>query len=290
MGEFLAEIAGRVLWSIPVGIVLWFVARRLSTVVPSRQRVPASSTDRVRPPWQRAVGLVVAAGLLWALATGLGWLITRVWRPVRDLDVAIIDWFGAHRTDAGTTLALAIDYIGDTPGIVAALLITAPIAHALTRRWTPALVLVLAAAGETIIFLLVQSVISRARPDIEHLAVEPATSSFFSGHVAATFATYACLALLVISWGNSPVRFAAVSLAIVLPLAVAWSRMYQGMHFPSDVLVSLIIAPLWLAACWWALRPGPHGESVRFGAQARSEELPAAPRRARAQHPERQRS
>lgn len=290
MGAFLAEIAIRVVWAIPVGIVLWFVARRLSSVVPSQGLAPESSTDRIRPAWQRAVGLLVAAVLVWALAVGLGWLITRVLSPVRDLDVAIIDWFGAHRTDAATTLALAIDYVGDTPGIVAALLIAAPIAHALTRRWAPALVLVLAAAGETAIFLVVQSVISRARPDIEHLAVEPATSSFFSGHVAATFATYSCLALLVISWGRSPVRFAAISVAIVLPLAVAWSRMYQGMHFPSDVLVSLIIAPIWLVACWWALRPGPHGESVRFGTRAPSEELPTPPRHARAAHPERQRS
>ena len=287
MGEFLAEIAGRVLWAIPVGIVLWFIARRLSTVVPAPRGLSASSTDEVRPPWQRVVGLVVAAGILWGLAIGLGWLITRVLSPVRDLDVAIIDWSGAHRTDAGTALALAIDYVGDTPGIVAALLIAAPVAHALTRRWTPALVLVLAAAGETAIFLVVQSVISRARPDIEHLAVEPATSSFFSGHVAATFATYSCLALLVISWGRSPARFAAISVAIVLPLAVAWSRMYQGMHFPSDVLVSLIIAPLWVAACWWALRPGPHGASVRFGAREQSDPQSTPPRHARAPHPER---
>ena len=290
MGDFLAEIAGRVIWAIPVGIVLWVVARRLSTVVPLPGLASAASTGPTRPAWQRAVGLVAAAVLVWALAVGFGWLITRVLGPLRDLDVAIIEWFGAHRTDAATAVAIAIDYVGDTPGIVAALLITAPIAHALTRRWTPAFVLVLAAAGETAIFLVVQSVISRARPDIEHLAVEPATSSFFSGHVAATFATYACLALLVISWGRSPVRFAAISVAIVLPLAVAWSRMYQGMHFPSDVLVSLIVAPLWLSTCWWALRPGPRGESVRFGTRTRAEEHPAPPRHARAAHPERQRS
>jgi undecaprenyl-diphosphatase len=281
MGEFLAEIAGRVVWAVPVGVVLWFVARRLSSVVPSPTGVPASSTGQHRPAWQRAAGLLVAAVLVWALAVALGWLITSVLGPVRDLDVAIIDWFGTNRTDAVTAVAFAIDFVGDTPGIVAALLITAPVAHALTRRWAPAFVLVLAAAGETSIFLVAQFVIRRARPEVEHLAVEPVTSSFFSGHVAATFATYACLALLVISWGRSPVRFAAIGVALVLPLAVAWSRMYQGMHFPSDVLVSLVVAPLWLAACWWALQPGPRGESVRFGPRARAEELAATPRHQR---------
>ena len=267
MGEFLGLIAGQVGWAIPVGVVLWFVARRITSVVPSPAAAAETSSEPRRPTWHRALALLAIAAMVWALAVGLGWLITRVLSPVRDLDVAIIDWFGANRTDPATAVALAIDHIGDTPGIIVAMLIAAPVAHAVTRRWAPALVLVAAPAGETLIFLAAQFTISRARPDIEHLAVEPVTSSFPSGHVAATLVMYGCLALLITSWSTSPARFAAIGIAIVLPLAVAWARMYQGMHFPSDVLVSLTFASLWLGACWWAFSPGAHGATIRFGKQ-----------------------
>lgn len=255
MAAFLLEVAIEVAWAVPVAIVLWIIARRVTTRH-SPETSTASPAKTVRPGWQRAVGLVAAAVVLWALMVGLGWLITRALAPVRDLDVAIIEWFEVHRTGGATTLARIIDPIGNTPGIVATVLIAASVAHALTRRWSPPLVIVAAAAGETSIFLATQLTISRARPAVEYLAGEPSTSSFPSGHVAATIATYGCIALLVMSWSQSRWRVVAVVVAIALSLAMAWARLYQGLHFPSDVIGSYIFAPLWLVACWWAFRPG----------------------------------
>lgn len=263
MAEFLAEVAAEVLWAIPVAVALWFVARRLTTIVPSTKAVAESHGAAAPPAWQRALGLVAAAILLVALTVGLGWLVTTVLTPVRGLDVAIIEWLAANRTDSATLFAHIGDTIGNTPGIIAMVLIATTVAHAVTRRWAPALVVVAAAAGETSIFLATQLMISRPRPDVEQLAAEPATSSFPSGHVAATIVTYGCIALLMLTWSRGWLRFVAVAAAIGLCLAVAGTRLYQGMHFPSDVLASFVFAPLWLAACWWAFRPQPGGESAR---------------------------
>ena len=265
MAEFFADLALRVSWAIPVGIALWFVARRFTHIEAAAESGTETSAAGRRAGWHRPLVLLACLVLLWGLLMGLGWLITRVLGPVRDVDATIMDWFGTNRTDAATAVAVAVDRIGDTPGIIVVILIAAPVAHAMTRRWAPALALVLAPAGETTVFLAAQYLTSRARPDIEHLAVEPVTSSFPSGHVAATFVTYGCIALLMLSWSRGLARFVAVGLAVALPLAVAWARLYQGMHFPSDVLVSLAFAPLWLAACWWALGPASRGELVRFG-------------------------
>ena len=277
MAEFFADLALRVGWAVPVGIALWFVARRFTHLESSAAAGTGKSADG-RPSWHRPAVLVGILVLLWGFLMGLGWLITRVLGPVRDVDATIMDWFGTNRTDAATAVALAVDRIGDTPGIIAVILLVAPIAHATTRRWAPALALVIAPAGETTIFLLSQYLTGRARPDIEHLAVEPATSSYPSGHVAATFVTYGCIALLMLSWSRGPARFVAVCLAVALPLAVAWARLYQGMHFPSDVLVSLAFAPLWLAACWWALQPGSRGQLVRLGRAPDADPHEAQPR------------
>ena len=277
MVEFLVGVAAEIGWAFPVAVVLWFLARRLTRIEASAS---AARTGAGRPAWQRAVGLVAIAAVLWAFLLGLGLLITTVLTPVRDLDVAIIDGLVESRTEPLTVLAHIGDQIGNTPGIIAMVIIAATVAHAVTRRWAPALVVVAAAAGETSIFLATQVAISRARPDVEQLAGEPATSSFPSGHVAATIVTYGCIALLVLAWSRGAVRVVAVAAAIALPLLVAWARMYQGMHFPSDVLASFLFAPLWLAACWWAIRPHPKGETVRIGraADADVENAPAPAR------------
>nr|WP_304693129.1 phosphatase PAP2 family protein [Microcella sp.] len=280
MIEFLAGVAAEIGWAIPVAVVLWFIARRTTRIVPATTPTTTAREKSFLPGWQRAVGLVAAAAALWALMIGLGWLIATTLEPVRDMDVAIIEGLVASRTDPLTFLAHIGDQIGNTPGIIAMAIIAAAAAHGVTRRWSPALVVVAAAAGETSIFLATQLAISRARPDVEQLAGEPATSSFPSGHVAATIATYGCIALLVLAWSRSAVRVVAVTAAIALPLLVAWARMYQGMHFPSDVLASFLFAPLWLAACWWAIRPHPKGETVRIGraADADVENAPAPAR------------
>lgn len=280
MYEFFAEVAAESGWAVLVAAGLWLVARRLTHVVgPTEQSTPADEKS-VRAAWQRAIGLVAAAVALWGLLIGIGLLITEFLAPVRELDVAIIEQLVDGRTETATFFAHIGDQIGDTPGIIAMVIIAATVAHALTRRRAPALIVVAAAAGETSIFLATQLTISRARPDVEQLAALPATSSFPSGHVAATIATYGCIALLVLSWSRGPERVIAVVVAIVLPLGVAWARMYQGMHFPTDVLASFVFAPLWLAACWWAIRPQSRGETVRLGrATAPDAEQEPAPAR-----------
>lgn len=160
MGEFLAEVDAEVAWAIPVAAVLWFIARRFTAVVPSGLTTATAPGPAGRPTWQRARVLVAAATALVGLTVALGWLITSVLMPVRDLDVAIIEWFAANRSDSATAVAHVGDTIGDTSGIIAMVLITTSVAHAVTRRWAPAFDVVAAAVGETSIFLATQSVIS----------------------------------------------------------------------------------------------------------------------------------
>src|SRR6478672_11476094 len=130
MVEFLAGVAAEIGWAFPVAAVLWFLARRLTRIEAS---AGSAGAEAARPAWQRAVGLVAAAAVLWAFLLGLGLLITTVLTPVRDLDVAIIERLVESRTDPLTALAHIGDQIGNTPGIIAMVVIAATVAHALTR-------------------------------------------------------------------------------------------------------------------------------------------------------------
>ena len=91
--------------------------------------------------------------------------------------------------------------------------------------------------------------IDRRRPAVPHLDSAPPTSSFPSGHVAAAVALYGALAVVVcLSSRRGWLRAAAIVLAIGIAIAVGLSRLYRGMHFPTDVLGGALLSVLWLTA------------------------------------------
>src|SRR6185437_831804 len=116
--------------------------------------------------------------------------------------------------------------------------------------WRESAVLVLTVTGQLFIFLLVTATVHRLRPAVAHLDPAPPTSSFPSGHTGAAVALYGCVAVIVLRelrrrhrhWGA-----ALATLFVVIPLAVGSSRMYRGMHFPTDVLAGATAGAGWLA-------------------------------------------
>lgn len=79
------------------------------------------------------------------------------------------------------------------------------------------------------------------------LDVAPPTSSFPSGHTAAAFALYGCIAILVLGiYGRRPATRVAAVVLFCLPVVVGLSRPYRGMHYPSDVLAGALAGGLWL--------------------------------------------
>jgi undecaprenyl-diphosphatase len=75
----------------------------------------------------------------------------------------------------------------------------------------------------------------RARPHVSHLIALPRSGSFPSGHAATSFACATVLAAAVPRW-----RFAF----LVLAAAVAYSRLYNGVHYPLDVVAGAVLGAL----------------------------------------------
>jgi undecaprenyl-diphosphatase len=113
--------------------------------------------------------------------------------------------------------------------------------------------------GELTIFLLVTSTVHRHRPTVPHLDPAPPTSSFPSGHTGAAVALYVGLAVtLLIVTRDDAARPAFVALACLLclvPVVVAISRVYRGMHFATDVLAGALAGGLWMAMVVRTLLP-----------------------------------
>ena len=196
------------------------------------------------------IALVLGAFVLVeAVLLALGLLVTRVLAHSalhRD-EIAFEHAVEAHRTPWWNQVTGFGTVLGATETVIA---LTAVGCVVLAwRGHGPRLpvFLALAVAGETALFLLASLVIDRLRPGIPHLDGAPPTSSFPSGHTAATIALSCGLALgLARTHPGHPWRVLSWVLAVAVPTFVLASRLYRGMHWPTDVAASVVFTLLWL--------------------------------------------
>jgi undecaprenyl-diphosphatase len=89
----------------------------------------------------------------------------------------------------------------------------------------------------------------RARPEV-FFGLAPATYSFPSGHALFAACLYGSLALIISAVArHRMVRLVAPTATLLLILCIGWSRVYLGVHYPSDVLASYLVGGAWV----WAL-------------------------------------
>ena len=129
-------------------------------------------------------------------------------------------------------------------------------AVALLRRWGPHGFLLLAGlAAELSLFLVVNAIIARPRPAVVHLGGTAPTYSFPSGHTAAAFVIYGGIALMVaVGLRRWWVSFIVWTLALAITVAVAWSRVYRGEHYPTDVISGFLLGVGSLVAAVFIIR------------------------------------
>lgn len=161
-----------------------------------------------------------------------------------------------RRTPTMDTVSSVGSRLSDTFTCIALLVVMVLVLRWWLGRWRESLVLTVAIVGELLIFLVVTFVVHRDRPDVPKLDAAPPTSSFPSGHTAAAVAIYGCLAFIV--WrrmSNRTLAGVIVTLCCLVPFAVGASRIYRGMHHPTDVLFGAIGGGIWLLVVVSTLLP-----------------------------------
>lgn len=184
----------------------------------------------------------VPAALWYGVLIGVGLLIGGpFFTTVADAEDGIIPALADARTPLWDGVTHAVSTSADTFVIVGCALLLGLLLRWAVGGWLGAVVLWAGVAMQSTIFLLTTLVVSRPRPDVSHLDPAPPTSSFPSGHTGASTALYIGLALVVAGRIRRPaLRLLVVAVLALVPLAVAFARLYRGMHHPSDVVFGVL--------------------------------------------------
>jgi undecaprenyl-diphosphatase len=139
-----------------------------------------------------------------------------------------------------------------------------------------ALFVLVAIAGGVVLSEGLKHLFARPRPDLVAHLVEVQTASFPSGHAMLSAVTFLTLgALLAGTQGRRRLKAYVISVAIVLTLMTGASRVYLGVHWPTDVLAGWCAGAAWAMGCWllatWLQsrgrieQPDRNGRSGGFG-------------------------
>ena len=230
---------------------LSWVAER-PAVVWVRSRYPRQwhFLDRRLAPGE-ATGLALTLGVGMVLALGLSFrqLLDNVAEGdgIAVADRPVLRFVAAHREPWLVTTMQVISDVGSPAGVgILATVVGVTLAW-VRRSWLPLLVAWFGAAGIGMINLAVKGLVSRSRPPAAIAVLGADGYSFPSGHTIGTTAVWLLSAWMVSRWvirGHTSRDLLWIG-ALVVIVAVGISRVYLGVHFPSDVMAGWTLGAAW---------------------------------------------
>lgn len=207
----------------------------------------------------------LAAGLVALLLLPLAIAVRIGWQPIAGPDRRADD--RAHelvRSSSGLlSVTRAVTHLGD-PLVVTLLAVVGALVCWLLGRRRDAIYLIAVRLVVVAIGYAVKELVGRARPALAQPVAHAGGYSFPSGHALGAAALYTSLAVVAASVLRRRWRPLLVAVAVVVPVAVATTRVLLGVHFPSDVAAGLVLG--WAVALL--------GRSAEPGLEAEPEPAP----------------
>ncbi len=209
-----------------------------------------------------AVGLFLVAGIALILLAGLLFA-----KPADDVmegetqafDDAVLLWLNQHATPKLTGIALDVTALG-AGTVVWLVVIVASVFLWSTRHRYSAALLWISMIGAGLINSSLKAFFARPRPQLfEWRAPYAGESSFPSGHSMGSAVAYLSLAYMVARLETSKgLRRFTYVVAVIIIVAVGITRMYLGVHYPSDVMAGWAMGVVWMIFCALAI------EAIRY--------------------------
>lgn len=168
---------------------------------------------------------------------------------LKQYDRAFTDYVISYRTPRLTEYFKFVTDVGDFYGYLIVLSVFLLISLWFFKKWKLVLQATLVLALATGSNMMLKRFVDRARPGIEHL-VSVETLSYPSGHAMSAMAFYGFLIYLIYNFRiHKGVKFLLILLLAFLILSIGISRIYLGVHFPSDIAGGFIAGFIWVVFC-----------------------------------------
>lgn len=195
--------------------------------------------------WGRGAQLLLIGLLVWWLADAAseGDGLTAVDRPVWS-------WLVDHRNGVVTAVAKVVTEVGSTVAMGVLAVIAVGWLVVRERRCGDAALVAVVTAGAGVLVSVSKPIVGRVRPPVEFRLVAEANQSFPSGHALASMAVLGVLAVVFLPpVSSSGARIGARVAVGGFVLAIGASRLYLGVHWPTDVLGGWLTGAGWLLTC-----------------------------------------
>ena len=171
-------------------------------------------------------------------------------KTITPFDRSILYWMYHHRASWLTQTAKVLAHMGSPPVIAGVALVSALVGLAWHKVRGAAWTLPIAVIGAGLIIQGVKLVIKRPRPSFFAPLLHEAGFSFPSGHSLIAMVVYGLLGYFLLHlFRNFWSRLAVRIVTVLLVVAIGVSRVYVGVHYPTDVLAGWIAGVPWLIAC-----------------------------------------
>ena len=199
-----------------------------------------------------ALGIYLVAGAV--IAVFGTWLFAELAGQVQSgatqrFDDSVLRWMAVHRVRWIERSLLEITALG-TGLVLATMVLVAALFLSLTEHRFSALLLLVSTGGGLVLNSILKASFDRARPEIFEWGTQTMSSSFPSGHAMNSAVVYGTIAYLLAHLEKRRwERLATMLVAFSLVAVICVSRLYLGVHYPSDVLGGVVIGLAWAGFC-----------------------------------------
>jgi len=198
------------------------------------------------------VGVFLVGGILVAIFATMGFaeLAEHVLEGgTQSFDVAVLEWIKQHHSPVLTQLLTEMTYLGTGIVVITVVGVTALFLWNTEHKHSARLLLA-STIGAIILNNTLKYFYHRERPSVFEWGTHVASSSFPSGHAMSATVVYGTVAYLLMRLQKHTLsKVLTLSGAVILILLICFTRLYLGVHYPSDVLGGIIVGLAWAAFC-----------------------------------------